>query len=218
MVFAGKEVAKSQILQMVEEAAMVAASSFGLAVWGIMLVGSGGRTVARIFIDSPWEGKVIPFVLPETRLEKSKKKSVHPMQAKAEDSVEKEDDALSDEGVTVDQCAKISHMIGIAMEVDDVFAEAWILEVSSPGLERQFFQLSQMECYIGHPVNITLEDAHPDFENRRKFSGTLKSVGEETFSIELDSSQNTLCTIEWDMVKKAQLVHIFPDTQLVKSN
>lgn len=260
MIVQEKIISRSQILELVESAAQVAVQTYGLKIWGLDIVGGAGvnaRPIVRVFVDTPWEGKQIPFIMPETRVEKSKKKSLHPKQKKACIKNElfnnsSEDNALVDitsdehgeellsaqfmscnqtlaigngtdttletsdastESVDINQCAHISRMIGIALEVEDAFADAWVLEVSSPGLERQFYDISQLATYLGHPLDVTLVDAHPDFENRRKFRGTLKSVEHNAFSMILDTPANTECSLLWDNVKKAHLIHIFPDAQ-----
>ena len=267
MAFQERMVGKNQILEVVEAAAEVAVGTYGLKVWGLDIVGGSGRPVVRIFVDTPWEGKSIPFVMPETRSQKSKKRAVHPkkMNAKAdilpfddvdnEESLSKEsinnelleetaisensaaDNSMADnsmedgsmndgflngefsnfESVTIGQCAHISRMIGLALEVEDTFADEWVLEVSSPGLERGFYQLSQLASYIGHPVEISLEETHPDYENRRKFRGSLESVEDSSFTLKLEAPLNELCSIAWDTVKKATLIHMFPDTTLSKA-
>ncbi len=74
-----KNIGRAKLLDIVREAAAVAAKSFNLNIWGIELLGSGTRPVVRIFVDTPWENKSIPFIKPLTREEKSRQKSVHPM-------------------------------------------------------------------------------------------------------------------------------------------
>lgn len=212
-----KTIGKAKLLSIVEEAAILAAKNFNLEVWGIELLGSGTRPTVRIFVDTAWEDKIIPFVMPLTKEEKSRQKSIHPM-AKKQENIEESEQKLDEEsGVSVDDCAEISRLIGISLEVEDIFADAWILEVSSPGLERNFYQLNQLKPYIGHPIDVTLEYPHKEYENRRKFRGTLKEVGQETFTLILDAPENTDCVIEWNSVKKTHLIHIFPDTTLSKA-
>lgn len=214
MAFVERKVSATSIVQIVEDAAIVAASSFGLVLWGLDIMSGGGRSLVRLFIDTPWEGKIIPFVLPETRSAKSKKKSVHPTQ---KDSSLHEEELIADMGVSIDQCAEISRMVGIALDVEDAFTDAWVLEVSSPGLEREFFHLEQMVPYIGHPINVILEDSHPQYEHRRKFKGMIISVGTDVFEMELDSPTATPCTMTWNEVKRVTLIHIFPDITLSKA-
>lgn len=216
-----KNIGKAKLLGLVHDIAAVAAKSFNLNIWGIELTGSGTRPVVRIFVDTPWEGKVIPFVKPLTREEKSRQKSIHPMVKKQEETEENfsELSELSEEsGVSVDDCAEISRLIGLSLEVEDIFADAWILEVSSPGLERTFYEIDQLRPYLGHPLEVTLEHSHPDFADRKKFHGTLKEVNAANFILILDNPEGEECAINWDTVKKAHLVHIFPETTFTKTN
>jgi len=189
----GKGLSPDQILRRVREAAEPVAASFGLAIWGIELV-SGGRPTCRIYVDA----------------------AVEALAAGAESS-NGEDGAL--EGVSIDQCADISRLVGLALEVDEVFADAWVLEVSSPGFERVFFEPEQLKPYIGRDIDVALLDPHPEVAGRRKFKGPLKAVDGKVFTMEVLLSQAegekpapADVAIRWDMVKKARLIHIFPDT------
>lgn len=212
-------IGKAKLISIIHDIAAVAAKSFNLNIWGIELLGSGTRPTVRIFVDTPWEGKVIPFVMPLTREEKSRQKSIHPMAKKQDDLKEEIEDNFSEEsGVSVDDCAEISRLIGLSLEVEDIFADAWILEVSSPGLERNFYEISQLCPYLGHPLDVTLNNSHPDFADRKKFHGTLKGVTAKTFTLILDNPEGQECVINWDSVKKAHLVHIFPETTFTKTN
>lgn len=113
------------------------------------------------------------------------------------------------DGVTVDQCAKVSRHIGLTLEVEDLFRGAYTLEVSSPGLERPFFSLEQLAGYEGSRVESVLYEAHQDFPGRRKFQGIVSHVADNTFALKLDDNEEIV--LNWDDVKKARLVHVFPD-------
>jgi ribosome maturation factor RimP len=115
------------------------------------------------------------------------------------------------EGVTIAQCAKLSRHIGLTLEVEDVLSDAYTLEVSSPGLERPFFTAEQVSHYIGKPVLVVLRDPHEDVPGRRKFQGEVKSVTDNIIVLTLPNDEGDL-TIDWEDLKKAHLVHIFPDT------
>ncbi|MFV0347234.1 MAG: ribosome maturation factor RimP [Halodesulfovibrio sp.] len=115
------------------------------------------------------------------------------------------------EGVNIDQCADISRHVGLTLEVEDVLSGAYILEVSSPGLERPFFAPAQMAAYVGSPVVVMLREPHGDFSGRRKFPGTLQGVDGENITLSLPEEEGVL-TVHWNDIKKAHLVHVFPDT------
>ena len=188
----GKGLSPDQIIRRVREAAEPVAASFGLAIWGIEMV-LGGRATVRIFVDAP-------------------------VKALAESSESNGEEGVL-EGVSIDQCADISRLVGLALEVDEVFSDAWVLEVSSPGFDRMFFEPAQLTPYVGREVDVTLLDPHPEVAGRRKFKGPLKAVDGDRFSVEVllapaagEKPEPADVAIRWDMVKKARLVHIFHDT------
>lgn len=200
-----KGLSKEELVHRITEAVAPAAASFGLEVWGVELIGSG-RPVARVFVDAP------PSVL-----------------STAESSAA--EDELPPPGVTVDQCAEISRMVGLALDVEELFPEAWVLEVSSPGLERPFFRPDQLPPYLGREVDVLLWEPQPDFPGRRKFRGPLTAVDDDTFTLGLSemgapagsppsssssppapTAEVAQARIRWDDVRRARLVHIFPDT------
>ena len=43
-------------------------------------------------------------------------------------------------GVTIDECARVSRHLGALLEVEEIFHNPYVLEVSSPGLSRRFFE------------------------------------------------------------------------------
>ena len=119
----------------------------------------------------------------------------------------------SPSGVTVEECARLSRQLGLALDVEDIIASAYILEVSSPGLNRPFFRPEQLAPYIGQAVEITLRDPLPEFPRRKKFSGRLSDVAGAEFAVLPDDAVDPVASpvrINWENVRKAQLVHIFP--------
>ena len=188
----GKGLSAEQIIRRVREAAEPVIASFGLMLWGIEVV-AGGRTVVRVYVDAP-AGR-----------------------AGAAEAGNGEDGVL--EGVSVDQCAEISRMVGLALEVDEVFSDAWVLEVSSPGLDRMFFEPAQLASYAGSDIDVTLADPHPDIPGRRRFKGPRKSVSDGQFIMEVllapasgEKPEPADVVIRWNQVKKARLIPVFPDT------
>jgi ribosome maturation factor RimP len=185
-----KGLPQEKLVGIIMAAASPVAASLGLAVWGVEIVG-GGRTVVRIYVDRADSAA-----------------------ATAADGA----DAMTQGGVSVDQCAEISRLVGLALEVEDVMPGAWVLEVSSPGFERVFFSTDQMVPYIGRTVDVMLTDPHPDYPGRRRFKGPLLSVEGNRFVVEIllaSGSGEELVPVPavlgWDMVKKAHLVHVFPE-------
>jgi ribosome maturation factor RimP len=116
------------------------------------------------------------------------------------------------DSVTIDECAEISRLVGLALDVDDALTGTWILEVSSPGFERLFFSLDQMKPYLGQRINVLLSAPLPDWQARKKFHGLLESVGENEFVMDLSGtsvSEAKSVKIPWSFVRRAHLTHEF---------
>ncbi|MCR4666308.1 MAG: ribosome maturation factor RimP [Desulfovibrio sp.] len=120
---------------------------------------------------------------------------------------------------TLDQCAEISRLLGLALEVEDLFPDAWVLEVSTPGLSRTFFTLEQMKAYVGDVVDIRLAKASPDASSRKSWRGVLKEVTEDAFILKpcLISESDVIEPLAedevrflWKDVRKARRVALFP--------
>jgi ribosome maturation factor RimP len=92
--------------------------------------------------------------------------------------------------------------------VEDVVHGSYVLEVSSPGLERPFFSPGQMEAFTGQEVDVQLETPLPGFGTRRKFRGPLQEVAGDVLRVEVDGQ---VAELPWDRVKKAKLVHRFEE-------
>ncbi len=107
------------------------------------------------------------------------------------------------DGATIDQCASVSRQVGLMLEVEDIIPGAFILEVSSPGLERRFFSTAQMEKYVGRKM---LAKTYEAIDGSRKFTGELKGYDENAFTLDVDNEDVTL---DWTAVKDVRLVHEF---------
>jgi ribosome maturation factor RimP len=102
-------------------------------------------------------------------------------------------------GVTVDDCATVSRELGDLLDAKDVIPDAYILEVSSPGLNRRVRKKEDFSRFAGRRVEVRL--AVPQ-EGRRKIVGDILRVegeavvvaaGEGTYTIALGNiAQATL--------------------------
>lgn len=73
-------------------------------------------------------------------------------------------------GITVDDCAEVSHQVSAVMDVEDPITVAYNLEVSSPGLDRPLFKAEHYQKFIGQEVTLVLRMA---MQNRRKWKGAI---------------------------------------------
>lgn len=74
------------------------------------------------------------------------------------------------DGVTVDDCARVSRQVSGVLDVEDPLPGQYVLEVSSPGLDRLLFRPKQFEQFIGENVQLKLETM---LDGRRRLSGEL---------------------------------------------
>ncbi|NJB66987.1 ribosome maturation factor RimP [Desulfobaculum xiamenense] len=110
----------------------------------------------------------------------------------------------TEDGVTIDECARLSRDVSVALDVEDIISTRYTLEVSSPGLDRKFFDPAQMVPYIGQNVSVALIEA---LDGRKGYSGKLVAVEAQTITIE-DGEGTVTCN--WDEIKKANLRYAFP--------
>ena len=87
-------------------------------------------------------------------------------------------------GVTVGDCAVVSRHIGSVLDVEDPIRGEYILEVSSPGVDRLLFKPAQYLLYVGEPIEVRLRFP---FEGRRKFRGCLMGFENEDVVVRIDS-------------------------------
>lgn len=81
-----------------------------------------------------------------------------------------------EEGISVDDCADVSHQVSGVLDVEDPINTEYVLEVSSPGMDRPLFTLEQWQRFIGEKIKVRLLGP---IEGRRRFTGELLEVNEE---------------------------------------
>ncbi|WP_024871144.1 ribosome maturation factor RimP [Tolumonas lignilytica] len=92
-------------------------------------------------------------------------------------------------GVSVDDCAEVSHQVSALLDVEDPITTEYYLEVSSPGMDRPLLKPAHYARYINHVVAVTLRMA---VNNRRKYKGTIKQVDGEMITITVDGRDEIL--------------------------
>jgi len=64
----------------------------------------------------------------------------------------------SDHGVNLDDCAYLSRLTGAALEVADLFTGGYVLEMSSPGIDRPLTSERDFRRRIGRKIRLELEE------------------------------------------------------------
>ena len=89
-----------------------------------------------------------------------------------------------DDGVSVDDCAAISHQISGILDVEEPIQQAYDLEISSPGIDRPLFKLADFERFAGHMVKIKLAVG---LQGRKNFKGELQGVADpQLITVQVD--------------------------------
>ena len=105
-----------------------------------------------------------------------------------------------DGGIAVEDCAQVSRQIGAVLDVENIIPVAYILEVSSPGMDRVLFSAEQYQDYIGDTLKVR---TRTPIEERRNFKGSLVQANETTVTIKVDNQE---FDIPFETIDRARLV------------
>lgn len=104
-----------------------------------------------------------------------------------------------DGGISIDDCVDLTHAITKPLDEADPISQSYMLEVSSPGVERELTKDEHFEKYIGSPVMMRAIRA---IDGVRDFNGILKSYENKKITIELqDESVITIDKKDTSYVK-----------------
>lgn len=104
-----------------------------------------------------------------------------------------------DGGVSIDDCVDLTHAITKPLDDADPISQSYLLEVSSPGVERELITDSHFEKYIGAAVMMRL--IRP-IDKVRDFGGILKNYENGLITVELaDGEELTVNKKETSYVK-----------------
>lgn len=98
-------------------------------------------------------------------------------------------------GMTVDDCAAISHTVSAILDVEDPVSGPYTLEVSSPGIDRPLVRRRDFERFAGFEAKIEMQHA---VDGRRRFRGRLAG---------LDGDAVRLATGAGDVVLRLDDIH-----------
>ena len=116
--------------------------------------------------------------------------------------IDRRDDAAgvrSDESITVDDCARVSHAASELLEVEDPIKGHYTLEVSSPGFDRILRKRTHFERFIGERIFAELK---LPIDGRRRYVGVLKSISDDSIVVEVDGQAHDL---PLERIQKARL-------------
>ena len=144
-------------LDKVRQIAERVAGSSGLEVVEVEVCGAGKHRMLRVFIDRP--GAAPAAGQPDNR----------------------------PDGVTHEDCSKFSREFGTIVDVEDaVPGGSYVLEVSSPGLDRKLTKAADFERFRGHRVKVMTREP---VNNNRYFEGKLESFENGKLLLDLSAAR-----------------------------
>ena len=104
------------------------------------------------------------------------------------------------QGITVDHCATVSRQVSALLDVEDPIPEAYVLEVSSPGLDRPLVRREDFERFTGETIKVRMLEA---VLGRKNFKGTLVGTDGDAVLVDVDKERFALPI---DRIERARLV------------
>jgi ribosome maturation factor RimP len=102
----------------------------------------------------------------------------------------------------VEDCTALSRAVSEVLDAADPIAGEYLLEVSSPGIDRPLTRLADFETYAGYEARIELDRLA---DGRKRFKGVLAGVDAGQVAIDLEGADSaTLIPFEW--IGEAKLV------------
>lgn len=104
--------------------------------------------------------------------------------------------------MTIEDCTTLSRAVSEVLEAADPITGEYVLEVSTPGIDRPLTRLKDFVSYEGFEARVELDRLA---ENRKRFKGTLAGVDGENVAIDLEGEDETaLLPFAW--ITDAKLV------------
>ncbi|MGI6108926.1 MAG: ribosome maturation factor RimP [Eubacteriaceae bacterium] len=105
------------------------------------------------------------------------------------------------EGVSLDDCEKVSRIIDPFLDEKDPIDQSYFLEVSSPGIDRPLKRDRDYEKAVGKKITVSLFVKR---DGSKEFTGILKEAGPET--IVLDTGNGEICFTRKEISKAAPVI------------
>lgn len=109
-----------------------------------------------------------------------------------------------DGGIIVEDCATISTAVSAVLDVEDPVEDNYVLEVSSPGIDRPLTRLKDFEMWKGWEARIETTEL---IDGRRRFKGALAGVEDEEILILIEEAgEEVTIGLRFDWLSDAKLI------------
>lgn len=103
-------------------------------------------------------------------------------------------------GITIDDCETVSRALSDVLDREDFIPDAYIMEVSSPGLGRPLKKPKDYERSIGKDVEIRTYKA---INQEKEFVGALKAYDKDTVTIIINEEETTFAKSDIALIRLA---------------
>ncbi|MBI4653887.1 MAG: ribosome maturation factor RimP [Nitrospirae bacterium] len=105
-------------------------------------------------------------------------------------------------GVTLDDCERVSREVGIQLDVEGIIPSSYILEVSSPGLDRPLRKPEDFRRFSGRVARVV---TYKPIDNQTFFIGEIIEAGDTDIVLLLPKGKKV--TIAYEDISRARLVY-----------
>jgi len=107
-------------------------------------------------------------------------------------------------GIEIDELGTVTTNVSAVLDVEDPLEDAYVLEVSSPGIDRPLTRLKDFETWSGYEARIETEEL---IDGRRRFKGSLQGVEGNEVLIEIeDQGEPITIGLQFDWLSDAKLI------------
>ena len=107
------------------------------------------------------------------------------------------------EGIGLEDCEAVSQQIGMLMDIEEPIKDDYVLEVSSPGLDRRLTKIDHYLQFLGNEVRVKLTIPQ---DGRRNYKGNLLSANEDFIEVKVDGEVHK---ISIETIDFTRLVPVF---------
>ncbi len=113
--------------------------------------------------------------------------------------LDRQDSSVDDDGISVDDCQKVSQDLNAVLDVEDTLDHAYTLEVSSPGLDRPLRTPGEYQRFVGRLAQIVVSEA---INGQTFLKGRIQEVTDGTVLLE---SNSRLHRVPFEIISRAKL-------------
>jgi len=94
-----------------------------------------------------------------------------------------------EDGITLDHCQDVSKELSAQLDIEDPINESYILEVSSPGLDRPLRKDEDFDRFAGHLVDVS---TYAPINGERDFTGELLGLDDSMVKLKMDDGSDII--------------------------